>query len=783
MDWIIPLENAAADIDRAGGKGANLGSLIEAGLPVPHGYILTTAAYDEFIHQTEKLPEIESAVAEMTLDDPTSVEQTARTIATLLEKIELPGSIASAILIEYERLGGVPVAVRTSVTTEEDPHLPFAGQGDTLLNVLGDEALLKAVKSCWISVWSTKALAYRARRGVSVDDTHAAVIIQHMFRADTSGIVMTGNPENLNADEMVIRAVRGFGKTVSNDHRIPQEIIFDRHSRTITRQSTQGQLAIMPDQALELARLSERIEYHFGCHQTIEWAWDEDTFCILQSRPIPVSIPPRIRWDPPHPGSTYTRQAIMELLPSPISTLFETCGLPALEQGILNYQTHLGETESTTQGIFETINGFVYQRESSRGRLTYLLSLPKMARAAEHALEHWEHEALPEYQQEVRHLRVDPKSLSPRELANRISSLALAAGRYWAVLAEMMAPLEQAEGRFRGVYARLAKPGDPQPEAFLRGLELRSLQAERALLSATDSSLNTFIEEYGYAIYTFDFAIPLSGEDQSAWRAVVKAWQNGSSPAQERFLRFYGERVAAEDHMQARLNGWQRRIFGPALKAAQRAMQAREDALFELGFAWLPLRRFALELGQRLVTAGALQQPEQIFWLRRNEMFVLASALEEGKARVVSQVAKVQARQSASEAAKSLECPLTIPHDEDMTGAENSSRLQGRGVSPGKITGTARLLRNSSDFEKLQPGEIIVAASIPPAWIPLVGLASSIVTDAGGAHAYCSRAACLIGLPMVMETGHATRVFHDGGIITVDGDEGVVQFAELDSRQ
>jgi rifampicin phosphotransferase len=773
MDWIIPLENAASDIDKAGGKGANLGTLIEAGLPVPHGCILTTVAYDEFIRQSGKMSEIEAALAEMTIDHPTSVEQTAYSIASLLEKVELPGSIALAIQAEYERLGGVPVAVRASVTTEEDPNHPFEGQGETFLNVLGDEALLKAIKSCWISLWSAKALIYRTRRGVSVDGTRMAIIIQHMFRADTSGVILTANSDNLNADEMVIRAVRGFGGAVSNGPRIPQEIIFNRHSRTITRQSIQGQLAIMPDQALELARLGERIEYHFGCHQTIEWAWDEDTFCILQSRPIAVTIPPRIRWNPPHPGSSYTRLDIMELLPGPISTLFETCGLPALEQGIHTYHTHLGETESITQGIFETINGFVYQRESARGRLTYLLSLPKTARAAEHALDHWQHEALPEYQQEVRKLWVNPQSLSPRELATRISSLAQATGRYWAVLTEMMAPLEQAEGRFRGLYARLAKPGDPQPEAFLRGLELRSLQAERAFQSNADSDMDAFINEYGHAIYSLDFAIPMSGEDQRAWRVAAKAWQGGSPPSQEGFLRLYGERIAAEDHMHARLSGWQRRIFGPALNAAQRAVQAREDALFELGLAWLPLRRYALELGQRLVTAGALQQPEQIFWLRRNEMYVLSTDLEEGKERVVSQLAKVLARQSANEAAKNLECPLTIPEDEHSKSVD-SSVLEGRGVSPGRVTGKARLLRNTTDIEKLQPGEVIIAATIPPAWTPLISLASGIVTDAGGAHSYCSRAACTVGLPMVMETEHATRVFHNGDEITVDGDQGIV---------
>jgi rifampicin phosphotransferase len=772
MDWIISLEDAVSDVGTAGGKGANLGALIEAGLPVPHGCVLTTAAYDEFIRRSGQRPAIEAAAASVTAADPARAEHAASEIAARLAESAFPDEIVAAIRNAYEAMDGVPVAVRSSAAMDEDPTIPFEGQGDTMLNVLGAEALLKAVRACWTSLWSAKAMAYRARRGVSMEETSMAVIIQRMFRADTSGVLMTANLESLNADEMVIRAVRGFGGAVLHGQIMPQEIIFDRYSRSITRQSTPGKLVLMPDQAMELVRLGERIEYHFGCHQTIEWAWDEDTFCILQSRPIAVQIPPRIRWEPPHPGMTYTRQGLMELLPDPVSTLFETCGLPALEQGILGYYTHLGEAETSSHGTFETINGFVFQREHGPGRLNYLLSLPKMKRASEHAIDHWEHEARPHYQQEVELLVCDPQSLSPRQLTERITSLALAGGRYWAVVTEMLAPLEQAEQRFRALYTRLAKPDDPDAAVFLRGLELKSLQAERIFLAARATDLDAFNHEYGCAIYTLDFAAPLSGEDQSAWQAAVRAAQNGGTSAHERFLRLYGERITAEDHLQARLTGWQRRMFGPTLNAAQRAVQAREDALFELGLAWLPLRRFARELGKRMVAAGALQQPDQIFWLRRSELFVLAAALEEGKERVVSQAAKVLARQAACEAAQGLDSPLSVPQRERPAAIDFNRTLVGKGIGPGKITARARVLRNSGDFEKLQPGEIIVAASIPPAWTPLFALAGGVVTDLGGAHSYCSRAACVSGLPMIMETVHATRLIQDGNLITLDGDEG-----------
>jgi rifampicin phosphotransferase len=774
MDWIIPLEQAASDVGAAGGKGANLGALIEAGLPVPQGWVITTAAYQQFNQQNGVFATIEAIGAQIDLEDPASAQKAASRIADQLNNIQLPDNLSAAIREAYEGLGGMPVAVRSSVVSE-DPNSTFCGQGDTFLNVLGDEALLKAVKSCWISLWSEQAVIARARRSIAAREVTMAVVVQKMFRADISGVIMTVNVDTFNPDEMVIRAARGFGEAVLHGQVIPQEVIFNRYSRTISRQSNLGQLAILPDQALELVRIGERIEQHFGCHQTIEWAWDEDTFCVLQSHPITVAIPPRVRWESPHAGITYTRQGLMELLPHPVSTLFETCGLPALEGGILAYQTHLEETETTVSGSFETIHGFVYQRENAHGGLNHLLALPRMRRATEHAIDHWEQEALPKYQLEVQILTADPGDLSARELADRIVSLAEAGGRYWAVVLEMMAPLEQAEQRFRTLYARLAKDGDPHYSTFLRGLETRYLQAER--------DFDRFNESFGHVIYELDFSHPLTGEDMSAWEVTRSAGINVGAITQERFLRYYGERIAAEEQMRARLSGWQRRMFGPVLNDAQQAVKAREDALFELGLAWVPLRKYAFELGQRLTAAGALQEAGQIFWLHRSELFVLAAALEEGKDRVVSQVAKVQNRAAVSSAAYDLQSPMRIPEKAENKLPEKGSLIFGRGVGPGQVTGTARLLTQSKDIQKLQPGDIIVAAAIPPAWTPLFLVAAGAVTDLGGDHSPSSRAACLDGLPMVMEAGYATRVIQDGDMITVDGDSGIVTIGENASLQ
>jgi rifampicin phosphotransferase len=271
----------------------------------------------------------------------------------------------------------------------------------------------------------------------------------------------------------------------------------------------------------------------------------------------------------------------------------------------------------------------------------------------------------------------------------------------------------------------------------------------------------------------------------SAWEVTRSAGINVGAITQERFLRYYGERIAAEEQMRARLSGWQRRMFGPVLNDAQQAVKAREDALFELGLAWVPLRKYAFELGQRLTAAGALQEAGQIFWLHRSELFVLAAALEEGKDQRC-----FSGRKGAKSSSGQQRC---IRSSKSNTGSQKRSRKQlpdkgslislAEEIGPGQVTGTARLLTQLKDIQKLQPGDIIVAAAIPPAWTPLFLVAAGAVTDLGGDHSPSSRAACLDGLPMVMEAGYATRVIQDGDMITVDGDSGIVTIEKNASLQ
>src|SRR4051795_1393134 len=157
----------AGDLARAGGKAANLGELIAAGLPVPGGFCVTTDAY--------------ARVADgLDTTDPARARDHLRAVA-------VPDDLAAAVTAAYRRLGSVPVAVRSSATAEDLPTASFAGQQDTYLNVIGADALLDAVRRCWASLWTERAVAYRRDNGIHQGSVSLAVVVQEMVEAETSG--------------------------------------------------------------------------------------------------------------------------------------------------------------------------------------------------------------------------------------------------------------------------------------------------------------------------------------------------------------------------------------------------------------------------------------------------------------------------------------------------------------------------------------------------------------------------------------------------------------------
>lgn len=295
-----------------GGKGASLGELARAGFPVPPGFIVCTNVFTQAIEENGVTERIADLVADIDYANNSSLLERAETIKRLIRDIQIPAVLQKDILRAYYNLGvEVPVAVRSSATTEDLGDASFAGQHETFLFVTGGEELLFYIKECWASLYNQRAMFYRYRQGFEQQGISIAVVVQQMIDADKAGIIFTLNPVSKQESNMVIEASWGLGEAVVSGLVTPDNYIFDKEkgeliaactsikSKMITRSPKGKGTAIknVPcekrtaqvlsfEEIIELANLGKRLEQFYGCPQDIEWAIKEGRIYILQSRPI-----------------------------------------------------------------------------------------------------------------------------------------------------------------------------------------------------------------------------------------------------------------------------------------------------------------------------------------------------------------------------------------------------------------------------------------------------------------------------------------------------------------
>ena len=307
------LDAKEATIESVGGKGTNLVRLKQAGFLVPDGFILTTEAYRLFCRANNLAPIIDEQISLLREDDPTSLAEASQHIRQAFSNGTIPEAVKRETFDAYRRLENSPVAVRSSATAEDLPNASFAGQQDTFLNVLGENALLEAVVNCFSSLWTGRAIGYRIRNEISHQDVSLAVIIQKMVQSEISGVLFTTNPLNGKHNEIVIDASFGLGEALVSGKVEPDHYVIDESKGTILSKtlgakaiSIQGlagggtviqpenrayNQALQDEQILELGRLGKHVADEFHFPQDIEWAWANGSFYILQSRQITTLFP------------------------------------------------------------------------------------------------------------------------------------------------------------------------------------------------------------------------------------------------------------------------------------------------------------------------------------------------------------------------------------------------------------------------------------------------------------------------------------------------------------
>lgn len=311
MKYIRWFENLGKeDVGVAGGKGANLGELTQAGIPVPPGFVVLADAYFAFLEHNKLRGRIHQVLDTCNVADPVQLNSASKRVQKLLADSEIPEEIALEIMQNYHKLGSkVAVAVRSSATAEDLPEASFAGQQESYLNTIGDANVVAKVKDCWLSLFGARSIFYREQKKFDHFKVGIAVPVQKMVQSEVSGVMFTADPISKDRDKLIIEAVWGLGDyivqgVVTPDHfeiskttgKIITKVI--AHQPVMEVRKTEGvkeikvpdklmdKQKISDDHVLKLSEIGQKIHKHYFFPQDIEWALEKNKLYITQARPI-----------------------------------------------------------------------------------------------------------------------------------------------------------------------------------------------------------------------------------------------------------------------------------------------------------------------------------------------------------------------------------------------------------------------------------------------------------------------------------------------------------------
>jgi len=302
------------DVATAGGKGANLGEMTRAKIPVPPGFIVTAQAYFDFLKKTGLTDKISRLLKPLNPDNSNQLHQIAGQIKQLISDTPMPTETARAISQAYTEMGGGLVAVRSSATAEDLPEASFAGQQRTFLNMEGKKEVIAAVLGCWASLFEPRAIFYRHQQGFDHFKVGIAVPVEKMVQSEASGVMFTIEPVTSASDHIIIEAVYGLGEAIVSGEVTPDLYIIDKKeakiiSKKLARQerqlvrnpkvtgeetniwveipeAEQARQKVTDEEIVQIAKLGKQLEEWYQFPQDIEWAKENEQIYIVQTRPV-----------------------------------------------------------------------------------------------------------------------------------------------------------------------------------------------------------------------------------------------------------------------------------------------------------------------------------------------------------------------------------------------------------------------------------------------------------------------------------------------------------------
>lgn len=795
------------DIETVGGKGANLGEMTAAGIPIPSGFVLTSQAYREFLKENH-ISDFES---------PQNVRK------EIVEGI-LPETVTKPLLSEYGKMGNKRVAVRSSATAEDLADASFAGQQETYLNVRGEEELLQKVKECYASLWGERAVAYRRRQGYEDGAAALAVVIQEMVESDAAGVLFTVNPSEQKEDEIQINASYGLGESVVSGKVTPDEYICDRSGNVIKSiiesketeivYDLHGTREIQVDEERRSARvlsgaeckglteIALRIEEHYKTPMDIEWAVKDGKIYILQARAITTlhnaasdeevtigSVNRRVKnlmtfMLEKNPFAYYPLDYDLSMiLGVKKEELLSEIGIDMDmemnidENGVMYLPTGKIRLNRRIFGIRKTLSEWLDCKQNETDGNTHLKENQKILRSLQK--ERVEQYSLKECGEIFGRLYavmkdnayarfrygVFPSMLVGRKIERALKKVDAKYSSY-----DLLGDLDYKTVQMNRGMEELAKKiftNKALTEDLLKGEGYQMIMNKYPEIKA---DMEKFLAENGHKsdFNCYCLAAKSWNEDKDRFlkvlRPVVLALKEGErldheAESREKYhlLLESLENVTGSSKMQK---------LKPLIQFYRFSHRYREDTQYLWETAFEECRNVYRRV--KTLLGDTLEKEDDLMYLFYEELMgvcqveCLSEELRE----------KIRVRRTHRPIAEK-----TWEKSKLMVLKTGGDVLRGIGSSGGEAIGKVCVVTSPDEFYKLQRGDVLVCKYTDPEWTPLFTLASAVVSDMGGSLSHAAIVAREYGIPAVLGTGNATSSLKDGDRVCVDGKNGEVRKA------
>lgn len=807
----------AADVSLTGGKGASLARLMRHGFPVPHGFVITTAALRKPLEAARRVIDGQGFEA-------------ARLHCL---EWEMPGPLNRAVRRAVRDLGPGAVAVRSSMVCEDSASASCAGLLDTVLDVDGEPALLDAIRRTLASAFGDRLWAYLARGGADAPGASVclAVVVQRMVRATASGVAFSVDPVTCRPG-VVIEAVAGLGEGLVRGHARPDRyLVGPRGDVQEAVAANHGAPVLDEPLARQLAELVASVADAANAPQDVEWAYDGQGFHLLQARPI-TSLAGK---------AVYSRRMVSDMAPGLVKPLVWSAKYAPINQNVFApiFESVTGPGTIDPAAISTRLYSRVYVNVTAVGGILERIGLPRnffdmlaredraarktirpgartiaalirLARFVrrESGIDRRVQPFIESQQGQLQDFRATEWDREPPQalLAHFERLKALHGRSQWhivlaslnmhvrnRILGRMITnwcpkvdPREVIKGYGRrstlaafDEIASLAAQARTLDRGLLERMAAEPADRVAAALGASDGGrkllgdFRAFMDRFGFLSASgSDFSEPPWIEaPQLIWHTVARLAGSGSAPPPADVA---SRREIALAQVRARLGPLRRGIFDRLHASTIRYMDCRERLSVLMTEETYLMRRCLLALGQRLAERRVLDGADDVFFLFDAE---LADVLRDpGEA--ASSRSRVAARKAEMAEHAAMDPPETMCGGESPTeppAAGAIEFLSGIGASAGVLQGRAHVVSDlGTDAGRFGPTDILVVPFTDIGWIPILAGVGGVVADTGGQLSHTSIIAREFGVPAVVSVHHATRRIADGQVITIDGTSGRV---------